>query len=373
MNKTSFRAAVFQIHLWAGLALGIYAFLIGITGSLLMFHEEIVHQMAPAPKVSHESPRSLEEIRTRIVASYPEWQVWSFEIPSEPGQPWSSYILGKGKSKLVYADAEGNIVGERDLANTWFGVVQRFHSNLLLPRGRLINGIAGLALTLIACTGIVLWWPAAGAWRSAFRIVRTSNWKGVVYDLHRVGGALSVAFVLLFCITGAYFTWPAIYRGIVASVFPMQEKKPAPKMSITGPRKPIDNLVAAARLAVPDGEPLRLLVPNNVKGPVRVMFRHGEEKPYPTSTVVMNGHTAEVLSLELFSANKAGDTVARYIPMLHTGNFGGLGVRIVWAVAGLAFPALFVTGFLMWCNRVLAPRLRRSRRTEQPEPALPAR
>jgi uncharacterized iron-regulated membrane protein len=47
---------------------------------------------------------------------------------------------------------------------------------------------------------------------------------------------------------------------------------------------------------------------------------------------------------------------------LHTGHFGGLAVKILWAVAGLSLPALFVTGFLMWKHRVIDPLRRRHAR-----------
>jgi uncharacterized iron-regulated membrane protein len=47
---------------------------------------------------------------------------------------------------------------------------------------------------------------------------------------------------------------------------------------------------------------------------------------------------------------------------LHFGNFAGLKTRIVWAALGLAPPILFLTGALMWWNRVLSKEGRRLRR-----------
>jgi uncharacterized iron-regulated membrane protein len=55
----------------------------------------------------------------------------------------------------------------------------------------------------------------------------------------------------------------------------------------------------------------------------------------------------------VYANRGAGDHVISLLGPLHTGHFGGLTVKIVWALAGLAMPALFVTGFLMWWNRVL--------------------
>jgi len=42
----------------------------------------------------------------------------------------------------------------------------------------------------------------------------------------------------------------------------------------------------------------------------------------------------------------------------HVGNFGGWPVKILWLVLGLAPPVLFITGFIMWWQRVLRPWVR---------------
>jgi uncharacterized iron-regulated membrane protein len=44
---------------------------------------------------------------------------------------------------------------------------------------------------------------------------------------------------------------------------------------------------------------------------------------------------------------------------LHFGRFGGLEVRITWAILGLAPAVLFITGFIVWWRRVVRPRLTR--------------
>jgi uncharacterized iron-regulated membrane protein len=49
-----------------------------------------------------------------------------------------------------------------------------------------------------------------------------------------------------------------------------------------------------------------------------------------------------------------------WVGAAHTGNFGGLPMKILWALLGLTPPLLFVTGALMWWNRVVRKKLRRS-------------
>jgi uncharacterized iron-regulated membrane protein len=53
----------------------------------------------------------------------------------------------------------------------------------------------------------------------------------------------------------------------------------------------------------------------------------------------------------------AGDAVMAWIGAIHSGNFGGMLVKVLWATLGLAPALLFVTGGLMWWNRVVRKKL----------------
>ncbi len=363
-QKSFLTRATFQIHLWGGLALGLYVFFIGLTGSVLVFHEEILHLMSPRPRiVVTESTPNLEQIRAGIQAGNPGWHPWSLEAPWESGESWGSYLLKPGSGgKMVFADTEGRVVGEINIKGTWLELCEQFHSFLLIPKGRLYNGIAGLVLVALALSGLYLWWPARGKWNTAFRIVRRSNWKGWVYDLHRVGGALMLGFIVLSGITGGYFTWSAVYKDIVASLLPSKPKQKAAPVLTEGTRLPVDQLVAAAQHAMPETKLVRVLVPKESKQAVTVVLAHGttrDDRARNTSQLTLHPHSGEVLAIDDYRQRRIGDHLVSWLGPLHTGHFGGFWVKVVWALAGLSLPAMFITGFLMWCNRVLAPRLAR--------------
>src|SRR5262249_3335859 len=59
-----------------------------------------------------------------------------------------------------------------------------------------------------------------------------------------------------------------------------------------------------------------------------------------------------------------GDKIVRWFTYLHFGNFAGPKTKTLWAFLGLAPVGLFVTGVLMWWNRVL----RRSKAGAEVEP-----
>ena len=52
---------------------------------------------------------------------------------------------------------------------------------------------------------------------------------------------------------------------------------------------------------------------------------------------------------------RVGDNVLYWLAYLHFGRFGGWSTKLVWAVVGLMPPVMFVTGAVMWWNRVIRP------------------
>lgn len=56
-QRLRLRKAIFQIHLWSGIALGLYILMIGLTGSVLVYSNELFRAATPAPVIStHSAP-----------------------------------------------------------------------------------------------------------------------------------------------------------------------------------------------------------------------------------------------------------------------------------------------------------------------------
>lgn len=52
---------------------------------------------------------------------------------------------------------------------------------------------------------------------------------------------------------------------------------------------------------------------------------------------------------------RVGDAVLLWFATLHFGRFGGWSTKLLWALVGLVPPVMFVTGVVMWWNRVIRP------------------
>jgi uncharacterized iron-regulated membrane protein len=115
-------------------------------------------------------------------------------------------------------------------------------------------------------------------------------------------------------------------------------------------------LVEAAVTLVPGGQVAGIVLPRSNLGPVVVQVSRGRPNHLDTSDYVhvsFDQYDGSVLGTWDRRDGTLGDALLSLMGPLHFGNFGGPFVKILWALLGLTPPLLFVTGALMWWNRVL--------------------
>src|SRR5687767_12134906 len=71
------RRAAFQIHLWIGLAIGLYIVMLSITGSALVYRNELDRYFAtPRPRFVADAPRlTTEQLRAAAQKAYPDYTI----------------------------------------------------------------------------------------------------------------------------------------------------------------------------------------------------------------------------------------------------------------------------------------------------------
>ena len=69
------RRALFQIHLWTGLGVGLYILMISVTGSAIVFRREITRLAWTAPAVTPAGPlMTVEELTAAAKKVYPRFE-----------------------------------------------------------------------------------------------------------------------------------------------------------------------------------------------------------------------------------------------------------------------------------------------------------
>jgi uncharacterized iron-regulated membrane protein len=283
-KPTFLRRALFQIHLWTGVAVGLYIVFISITGSAVVFRRDLNQSLLgniPAKDVPADAKRlSDEELRAAVLRQYPGYTITRVAAsrrrlaPNEATLTKDGEVLQERFNPYTGADM-GNAHPRAVAVMEWF---TDLHDNLLKGEtGRKVNAVGGALLCVLCITGVVIWWRASGAWYKGFFFNPKSNWKRINFDLHAALGLWGLLILFLWGVSGIYFGFPDAFIKVVDYFEP----------------------------------------------PDRV------------------------------SIGRQGDAFIAWMVRMHFGRYGGMGVRITYVIIGLLPAVMFVTGAIMWWNRVL--------------------
>ena len=296
------RKAIFQLHLWSGIGIGLYVFLVSVTGSVLVYRNELYRATTRDPIVVAASGPLLSDAQLKGAAAraYPGYAVVSISRARNPDQAVSISL----KNSAGLRDRLFNPYTGQDLADTvplGFWLVSKLlelHDDLLAgSRGRAINGAGALLVIFLACTGIIVWWPGIKSWRRSLTVHRNVGWRRFTWDLHSMMGFWSLGVILLFALSGAYLGNPQPFQDLADRLEPVTDAN---------------------------------------------------------------------------AGTRSADQVIYWLAYLHFGRINGIGIpcsgpglcdqttKLTWAVFGLAPAGMFVTGVVMWWNRVVRKKLRQT-------------
>jgi uncharacterized iron-regulated membrane protein len=365
------RKALFQIHLWTGVTVALYVALIGLTGAALVFRPEM--QSATFPQFFNISRNGAPDAASSVIIGelqkrYPGYQLLGIDYPTFRRGTYLSYLIKGSELLTVFSHpVSGLIIGELP-KTSWITRLQDLHFELLGGvTGRLVNGVGALLLIAMFSTGAIVWWPGTSRWRQSLWVNFSSGWKRLNWDLHSVVGFWLFALLMLWAVTGVEFVFREPFRRTVNAISPLTvEKTPASLPGGTrpggtsGPRPDPSVLVAKARQLVPGAKMGRIVLPSSPGSPVLILMAfvtHGDFDTSDEVNLYFDQYTGALLERRDTGQQKqsAGDLFLKWIGPLHVGSFGGIGVKVLWSFLALSFPALAVTGLLMWWNRVLKP------------------
>lgn len=352
----TWRKALFNLHLYVGLLLGVLLALAGLSGSVLVFRAEIDQlldgELLRVPVRGRPLP--LQAVVAAVQAKYPDQAIRNVFPPQSEGQTCRVQLAGAGLS--AYVDPySGTVLGARAPRETLTGFLHALHADLLGGEtGRTAVGIIGLLLLTLGATGLILWWPGRERLLRGLRVQWRSNWKRVNFDLHRVLGVLALPLIVLSSGTGVALVFSGFFTRAVTPPRPVIPNVIVPA---GGTPMPLDALVKAADAALPGTQTTRIAIPATPQSPLVVRKRlPSESHPNGMSFVHVDPYSGAMLAVEDVRRATAAARVLNWRFPLHVGSIGGLATRVAAVIGGLALPALTVTGYLMWWNRTRSKR-----------------
>ena len=383
VNRVMLRKFVLVVHLWTGLVLGVWFSLLGLTGTLLVFHEAVDARLNP--QLLRVTPRperaSLDAVLASARTRAPDARLDRAVAPLHEGGVWEVRYRSQGERFKALVDPHSaNLLAVRGEQGYFMGQVLHLHMNLLMgERGETLNGYGGLLVTLLLLTGVYLWWPRT--WKQLpmrLKVARGISLKRTLFDLHNLFGIYTLPVLLLVTLTGSAFLFHAPTERLVYALFGAPVEVQETPMVGGKMQRSAQSLVDTAQKVAPEARVERVYPNAQTDEPFSVrLLRSGVWKGDGFVTVDLNASTGQIVRVKDDAKAGGGERVMNWLSPLHFGTWAGFSSQLLWALIGLSPLSLFVTGVWMWGRKKLRKKRagttkeQQERRKAKSEPLVP--
>jgi uncharacterized iron-regulated membrane protein len=353
----------YLVHKWTSIVCTAFLLMFCLTGLPLIFHHEI-DELTRAPVLAENVPdgrASLDEIGRKAVAEHPGMQMmflsWDEERPLVHAVVAPSMQASEDEVKIVPFDTrDGRLVQAPPPDEGVMAFLLELHAHLLLGiPGQLFLGLVGVVFLVALVSGVVVYAPFMR--KLPFGTVRKDRSARVKWlDTHNMVGIVTLGWVAVVGLTGFIITM-TLPITLVWQNDQLAEMA-APYKDMTPPKElvSVDAAVATVRAAVPDAD---------------VSFVAWPGSQFSTNhhyMIALRGDTPlteRLINPAMVDAATGRLTDLREMPWyvkalflsvpLHYGDYGGLPLKIVWALLDIAAIIVLVTGLYLWLGRRRVP------------------
>lgn len=349
MREMNWKSIIRTIHVWIGLICGAFLCITCLSGSIAVFRPQL--QAAFSPKITgSNSQTDIDAAAARVLAANPEVRITRLGLPTPN---WNAFLFtvdsGEKKSRRIVVDASTCTIAG-DLNVPWLDWTIDLHHNLLFGKtGRLCVGVVGIILFLTSLTGLTMSLLRQRlAWKSFVTVTTNGPWHRFHFDLHRATGLWAYAFLTLLSFTGIELAYPDAFRLIFGQRPVVAKKKPAGKQSFKSLKEYME--ISRATLAQ-DAQVTELRLPKSAKDAISVRFRMPGDLGDAGRNELSLAASGQVLGIRKTADEPFGVQVQSSFTPIHYGEVGGIAIRILWSLAGVAPLILYVTGLFFFFRK----------------------
>lgn len=367
------------VHKWSSIICTIFMLMLCVTGLPLIFHHEIddlLHEEVKAAEVPAGTPlASLDKVIASVIANepghVPHFLIWDPDNADVllvsigktiEENPANNRLARVGAHTAAFLDAP-------DMSGRFTSIMLKLHTDMFagLP-GKLFLGLMGLLFCVAIVSGVVVYAPSMR--KLKFGAYRTSRPRIVRWlDIHNLTGIVLVVWMLVVGFTGVINTWADLVLKLWQ--FGQLSEMTASYKNNTLPEHPssVDAAVRVAEGVTPGMKPAFVAFPGTF---------FSSKSHY---AVFMRGNTpltSKLVKPVLIDATTGAFTEGRDLPWyvvtllisqpLHFGDYGGLPLKIIWAVLDIITIVILVTGLYLWLRRRAGARVSRSVTASRPPP-----
>ena len=209
----------FQLHWFVGITAGTVLVLIGLSGAVYSFHEEVLDWLNPgtASVLHRDAPvLSPPALMQAVQATGEQRRIDRITVHAEPGRSAQLSFApepGQRRGEVVFVDPYSGKVLPEQHGEAFFEWMERLHRWLLLPRddGKSVTGTLAFCLLFLSLSGLYLRWPAKPfSWRTWLTFNVNRKGRPFLWGLHSVAGTWALVVYVMLTLTGVYWAFDAV-------------------------------------------------------------------------------------------------------------------------------------------------------------------
>jgi len=404
------RQAFVFIHRWVGLAMTLFLVIVGLTGSVLAFREELDTWLNPELLTVAKRDAPLLDgftLREKAAALYPYERFDDVPLHIQPDRSvrFSQMPGMKPEDNMMEKIAEfyldpytGEKLGERPIWSSpslerknIISFLYRLHFSLASPWGGWYVGGHSVGAFILGVTALVwtidcfiafyltfpLRWRLSGdgsrpakswwsRWKPAWLIKLNAGAYRMNFDVHRAFGLWTWAMLFVFAWSSVALNLGEVYTPTMKLLFGSPEQT----ANAPAPAKPVETPALGSREAYARGNALlhaeakrrRLSIErendlslNRDSGVYTLSARSsGDVTKTGMTTVSFDADTGELREASFPGdppPKNTGDVITSWLIWLHVAAVFGLSMQIFVCVMGLVITALCATGVYIWWKK----------------------
>lgn len=368
-----FKKILFQLHWFLGITAGLILSIVGVTGAIYSYDQQIlrwINHDSYVVKAEQREKLTPQQLYQHFTEQQPNIKINSITISASPTESSVVNIVKEGERRgynMMVNPYSAEVLPEVQ-GRGFFQGVQSLHRWLTVGKigdreiGKQIVGASTLILIFFVLSGLFLRFPKRHSFRQWFAVKTELKGRSFLWDLHAVVGTWVAIFYLVLACTGLYWSYDWWRNGMfkvlgvqkpVAQVQDKGKKEPAPPLN----HDDINRILsftwqnATAQLGR-DYSSITLNIPKNADGKISLSYvdvipqheraRNSVNFDYDNNTIVKH---------DIYADKKLNEKIMSSMLPVHRGSFFGGIYQFFAMISALLMPLFFITGWMLYIKR----------------------
>ncbi len=368
-----FKKILFQIHWFLGITAGIILAIIGATGAIYSYDQQILnwlntesyHVVVP----DNQEKLTPEQLYQHFIQQDNQIQINSISIAQEATASSTINIAKEGarRGKNILVNPYTAEVLPEIKGQEFFQFIQRLHRYLTLGDfGKQVTGAVTLMLFYFVLSGLYLRIPKKHSLRQWLFIKPKLKGRNFIWDLHAVVGTWVVVFYLIFAATGLYWSYDWWRSGMFKVLGVEQPQNNNNRAGGRGRDAEKQDDLSSTEISYAlaqtwtgfnqqinrDYSSITLTLPKTNDGKLELSFvdvpaQHERAR----NSASYDYQKKQIEKLELYEDKGLNEKIMSSMLPVHRGSFMGPVYQFFAMLASLAMPLFLVTGIMLYLKR----------------------